>query len=155
MENGKAALLFLCGLFWAEILATSARYNGFPTAELWVGESGRTYQGKRLIASLLLLDVFPVVWVWGLYTCVVPERSGFGPIAVAAIASLSMFGIIRIYHGVVASAQTINKFYTSEEQQTFEVQGKGKLRTCWSHIVPGLLYLVVFPGLAKVIEWLF
>jgi len=32
MEYGTSALLFFYGLFWAEILATSARYKGFPTA---------------------------------------------------------------------------------------------------------------------------
>jgi hypothetical protein len=155
MEDGKVTLLFLYGLFWAEMLSTSARYNGFPTAELWVGQTSRSCQWRRLIASFALLNLFPVLWLGVLYAWVVPGDSGIVPISVAAISSLSAFGIIRIYHGIVASKETINTFYTSEEQQTFEIQGKGKLRTRWSHIVPGLLYLAVFPSLAKVLGWLF
>ena len=155
MEDGRALLLFLYGLFWAEMLATSARYNGFPTAVLWFGQGGRRCHWMRLIVSFLLLNLFPVLWLGGLYEWVVPGGSGTGPIMIAATASLSLFGIIRIYHGVVASKETIDLFYTSDEQQTFEIQGKGKLRTCWSHIVPGLLYLGVFLGFAKLLGWLF
>ena len=154
MENGRMALLFLYGLFWAETLATSARYNGFPTAKLWVGQDGRSCQWRRLIASFVLLNLFPVLWLGVLYACIVPGESGIIPITIAATGSLSLFGIIRIYHGVVASEETINKFYTNDEQQTLEIQGNGKLLTCWSHIIPGLLYLVVFPGAAKVLWWL-
>ena len=154
MKDGRVALLFLYGLFWAETLATSARYNGFPTAELWVGQGGRSCQWRRLIVSLVLLNLFPVLWLGVLYAWVVPADSGIVPIIIAATASLSVFGIIRIYHGVVASEENIDMFYTIDEQQTFDIQGKGKLRTCWSHVVPGIFYLAVFPGAAKALGWL-
>jgi hypothetical protein len=161
MENGRAVLLLLYSLFWAEMLATSARYNGFPTAVLWFGQGGGHCQWRRFGASFVLLNLFPVLWLWCLYALVVPGGCGLGPIIMAATAALSVFGIIRLYHGVVASKETIDMFYTSDEQhgsddqQRFEIQGKGKLRTCWSHIVPGLIYLGFFPVLAKGLEWVF
>jgi hypothetical protein len=154
MENGRAVLLLLYSLFWAEMLATSARYNGFPTAVLWFGQGGGHCQWRRFGASFVLLNLFPVLWLWYLYAVVVPGGCGFVPIGMATTAALSVFGIIRLYHGVVASKETIDTFYTSDEQKRFEIQGKGELRTCWSHIVPGFLYLVVFPGAAKVLGWL-
>jgi len=79
MKDGTAALLFLYGLFWAEILATSARYKGFPTVTLcarWVDREDRIKRIKRLFVSITLLNLFPIVWLGILYKWVVPQQAG-------------------------------------------------------------------------------
>ncbi len=158
METGQAALLFLYGLFWAEILATTARYNGFPTAKLWVGSDTRGDRSiwvRRLIVSFVVLNFFPILWLVFLYQYVVPATPGAAPIAVAAMSSLSIFGIIRLYHGIVASKDSLRYFSTDAELRELEVQGpSGCPLTVWSHVVPGAVYLVVLPGLAMVARWL-
>lgn len=158
MKIGQALFLFLYGLFWAEMLATTPRYNGFPTAKLWAGSDtagDRRIWARRLLASLLLLNFSPILWLIFLYEFVVPATSGTVEITVAALSSLSIFGILRLYHGIVASKNTIRSFFTEEEERELPIQGPtGRLLSVWSHVVPGAVYLLVFPGLAMVVRWL-
>lgn len=157
MEDGTSALLFLYGLFWAEILATSARYKGFPTVTLWARWSVLEERAKRLrrmIVSVLLLNLFPIVWLGVLYVWVVPKASGVVPVGVAALASLSIFGILRLYHGAVASRDTMNNFYTEDELKEWEIQGGDKPYPRWAHVGPGLLYLACYPAAAIAVGWL-
>ncbi|MDZ4401238.1 MAG: hypothetical protein U1A53_01175 [Prosthecobacter sp.] len=157
MQDGTSALLFFYGLFWAEILATSARYQGFPTVTLWARWSyrdERTRRLKRIFASVVLLNVFPIVWLFVLYQCVVPKGAGFVPVSMAALASLSIFGITRLYHGVVASSETMNKYYTSEELTKWKIHGVDDPHPRWAHLVPSMFYLVCYPSAAIAVGWI-
>ena len=157
MEYGTSALLFFYGLFWAEILATSARYKGFPTVTLWAEwkyRSKRVKQVKRIIVSLSILNIFPIVWLYVLYACVVPKKSGILPVIMAALASLSIFGIIRLYHGVVASRETMKIFYTDQELKKWDIHGGDEPHHIWAHLGPGLLYLACYPVAAIALGYL-
>ena len=149
MEYGTSALLFFYGLFWAEILATSARYKGFPTVTLWAHwgcRDERTRRLKRMVVSVILLNIFPIVWLGVLYTWVVPKKSGVVPVSMAALASLSIFGITRLYHGVIASRETMNRFYTDEELGKWgRIHGGDEPHRIRAHLGPGLLYLACYP----------
>ena len=151
MEDGTSALLFLYGLFWAEILATSARYKGFPTVTLcaeWKDADKRSRRLKRFFASVSILNLLPIAWLVVLYLWVVPKQSGFIAISIAAMASLSIFGITRLYHGLVASKESINRYYTKKEIDEWEIQGGDDLHPRWAHLLPGILYFAVYPILA-------
>jgi len=151
MEDGTSALLFFYGLFWAEILATSARYKGFPTVTLcarWGHLDERARRLKRIIVSVILLNIFPILWLGLLYAWVVPKESGVVPVSIAALASLSIFGITRLYHGCVASSETMNSFYTTEELTKWEIHGGDEPHPKWAHLVPGMLYLAFYPVVA-------
>jgi hypothetical protein len=159
MEASQTLFLFLYALFWAQVLATTPRYNAFPTAKLWAGPESVTYGDRRIWASrlavsLLLLNFSPILWLIFLYKYVVPATFGNAEIAVAALSSQSIFGILRIYHGVVGSKDTVRLFFTKEEDELLIHGPTGRLLSAWSHIVPGALYLLLFPGLAMLVRWL-
>ena len=158
MEDGTSALLFFYGLFWAEILATSARYKGFPTVTLWARwyyHDERVRRVKRIAASVLVLNLFPILWLALLYVWVVPKRSGFIPVSMAALASLSIFGITRLYHAIVASSETMNSFYTKQELEKWEIHGGDDPHPWWAHLFPGVLYLACYPVAALILRcWL-
>ena len=156
MQDGTSALLFFYGLFWAEILATSARYKGFPTVTLWARwgyRDERARRLKRILASGVLLNLLPIVWLGVLYRWVVPKEAGFVPVSMAALASLSIFGITRLYHGVVASSETMNKYYTPEELTKWNIHGDDDPHSRWAHLVPGMLYVVCCPCAAIAVGW--
>jgi hypothetical protein len=157
MDDGTAALLFLYGLFWAEILATSARYKGFPTVTLWAlwaHPDDRAKRLKRLTISVILLNLFPIGWLGLLYVWVVPRQSGVVPVVIAALASLSIFGIVRLYHGLVASRESMRKFYTEDELAKWDIHGGDDAHPKWAHLGPGILYLTLYPGVAWVCRYL-
>jgi len=149
MYNPRDFLLLFYALFWAQLLATSSRYNAFPTAAILNPSEtdGRSKRLGRLVASVFLLNLFPIVWLWFLWSVIVVDHSAsFAGLAGAALAALSIFGVIRLYHAIVASSGCVNTFYTPDEQSKYEIQGSYKLeRPHYSHWVPGLIYMTVFP----------
>jgi len=104
--------------------------------------------------SILLLNLVPIAWLGILYYFVVPKESGVFPVCIAALASLSIFGIIRLYHGFVASSETMNKYYTPEELERLKIHGDDEAHPRWAHLGPGILYLVCYPLLAFAVRGL-
>jgi hypothetical protein len=149
MDNPRSFLMLLYGLFWAQLLSTSSRYNGFPTAAIM--NRSEPDKGKRLLrlgVSFGVLNFFPIAWLYVLWQWVVLDHNaaGFWGFAGAALAALSIFGWLRLYHAIVASSGSVNFFYTHEEKDQYEIQGPSKLeRPHYSHWLPGLFYMIVFP----------
>jgi hypothetical protein len=156
MLTGQAFFLFLYGLFWAQMLATTPRYNSFPTAKFVAGSENhgdRLIWARRLVVSIFILNLFPICWLVFLYHYViVPAEESRLPIVAAALSSLSIFGFIRIYHGIVASKSTLKYFFVEGEAEKLKVHGPSGLPlTIWAHIVPGAAYLLIWPSLAKLV----
>ena len=148
METPRALLLFLYGLFWAQLLSTTGRYNAFPTAAILnPSEPGRSKRLLRLAVSFFVLDLFPIGWLFVLWQWVVLENNpGFLALAGAAIAALSIFGWLRIYHAIVASRGAVSFFYTDEETSRLAIQGPINIeRPHYTHWIPGLMYMTLFP----------
>lgn len=169
MDLCHTTFLLLYGVFWAEMLATSGRYNGFPTAKLCAEfevPGDRVIWWRRLVVSLLVLNAFPILWLIFLYNWVIPNSNSSVAIAAAGLAALSIYGILRVYHGIVASENSQHAYFTKAELkepepnekkgQYLDIQGPaGKAYPRRTHIVPGVVYLLVFPGLAWIIARLF
>jgi len=151
MESGSASLVFFLGLFWASVITSANRYRPFETADFW-SATHRSYALKRFGLSFVILNLFPIVWLWLLYQVVVPQKPGFIPVLSAALASLSVFGIHRILHALLACESTICVFYPSEEHE--ELVGRWRERGVNSfiaHFYPGMAFLLVFALLGAVV----
>jgi hypothetical protein len=154
VETGSAALIFFFGLFWASALATVSRYRPFDTASLFSREF-RAMAVKRLIASFFIMNVLPVMLLLVLYQSVVPEGAGIRSVIIAAVTSLSVFGCNRILHSVIAADHHWSTFYSSETEwrdslRQYEERSNSRL----AHLVPGVLYLFIYPLLGLAIRYL-
>ena len=154
MDTGRAALIFFYGVFWATMVATTARYRAFPTALILGGPSDEMARHwRRLAASFAFLNVAPVIVLILLYNYVVSEDSGWVSVASAATASLSVFGIVRLYHALICSKETWRWFYTEHRLECYELKSDDKSEASWwTHAVPGAVYLIFFPLLAYGIQ---
>ena len=147
MENGSNAIVFFFGLFWAASLNSVARYRPFETASFW-SPRDRKYALPRFVLAFVILNILPVFWLWVLFQFVVPKSAGLFPVLSAAIASLSIFGIPRIFHAIVATDRTHSRFYSSEEYAEITKRWReGSANTFVAHFLPGLLYLICFATL--------
>src|SRR5262245_38918120 len=155
MKTGSDALILLYAFFWAAALAMTARYQAFDTPSMWSG-SQRRRAVSRFLVAVLVLNVFPIAWLTVLYRHVVPSSEGLAPIVAAAVASLSVFGFHRILHALIASDKTWSAFYTEEELK--DVRNRGSFtqpQTFAAHFWPGLIYIVVYGGIALLIGRIF
>jgi hypothetical protein len=153
METGRIALILFYGIFWASVLNAVTRYRPFDTTEFFSQvEKRRKIVWHRFLVSLLFLNICPIFWLWLLYYWVVPNTSGILPVIVAAFASLSVFGFNRIFHAVIATPKTWHIFYPSKEdyEEVIKKWG-GKINTFKAHFIPGLVYLLGFMIIAKII----
>ena len=155
MDSGQQALIFFYGVFWATVVAATSPYRGFATALALAGKDPleRRNARRRLLVAVLLLNGLPAVLLYYLYECVVAPSQGGRAVLAAAVASLSVFGIHRIFHAVVCSKETCSWFYTDTELTRFGLKDEEKSGSpWWAHLVPGLIYLFGAPVLAKVIQ---
>ncbi len=121
---------------------------------------------------MVLMNIVPVlllgVFLWSL-NYIVPKPSGIGPnpgghnptdsntpeivpVLVAAIASLSVFGLHRILHAFIASENRWQRYYTVAEwkavMEAWCPRELERVNTFWSHLGPGLAYLFGVPAFA-------
>ena len=144
MDTGSNAIVFFFGLFWAVSLNSVARYRPFETASFW-SPTDRQYAFRRFVLAIVILNLLPVFWLWVLFQFIVPKLAGFFPVLSAAIASLSIFGIPRLFHAFVATDRGNGRFYSNEEYMEITKRWReGSANTFVSHFVPGILYLIVF-----------
>ncbi len=151
MDTGRQALVLFYAFFWAAALSVTGRYQPFDTPSAWSGDSRAI---KRLIVSLVILNLLPILWFLFLYK-IIPNDDSLSSIMASAVASLSVFAFHRILHAFIASENLYRHFYTPE--QVDEVREKGKFtqpQTFNAHFIPGLLYIVVPSGLAWLITLL-
>ena len=171
MQNPRDLLVLLFALFWASSLAAASRYHGFPTASLlnwWEEPGGRPQRCLRLITSILLLNIVPVFLLWALWEWVViptdewqalpgDDHRRFLGFFGAAMASPSVFAMIRFYHAFVASKGTIKWFYSPDEIKDFAgtIQGScERERPFLTHFIPAIVYLAWWGGIAWYIKYL-
>lgn len=148
MATGSQALVLFYAFFWAQALNVTGRYQPFDTPSMWTRDC---LAWRRFFASLIVLNILPILWLLFLYWRVIPDEKGICPILAAAVASLSVFGFHRILHAFIASEQFYRCFYTGE--QIKEVRDRGRFcqpQTFGAHFFPGLLYIVI-PG---AVAWL-
>ena len=151
MESGSASLLFFFGLFWASVIASVARYRPFETADFWSDEH-RPHALKRFGISFVVLNLFPVFWLWLLYQIVVPQERGVIPILSAALASLSVFGIHRVLHALIATDKTFRFFYSLEEYHELANRWHAHGTNSFiAHFLPGIAYLLVLAFLGWIV----
>jgi len=153
MEKGPEAFVLFYAFFWAAAFSVTGRYHAFDTASVCKRDRRAIC---RLIVAFIILNFLPVVWFIFLYREVIPDQKGWWPMTSAAIASLSVFGFLRIFHAFVATEKRYHRFYT--DCQVKEVQERDRERfiqpqTFWAHLVPGLLYLLIFGGVPWLVTW--
>ncbi|MCK9274586.1 MAG: hypothetical protein M0P57_05800 [Syntrophales bacterium] len=144
MESGSVSLIFFFGLFWASVIASVNRYRPFATADFWSDEY-RPAAVKRFGISFVLLNLFPVFWLWFLYRFIVPQNSGVLPVLSAALASLSVLGLHRVLHALIASDSTFRCFFQSDEHIDIAKQWQERgVNSFLAHFIPGIAYLLGF-----------
>ena len=151
MDTGRQALVLFYAFFWAAALSATSRYQPFDTPSAWSRDSRAV---KRLLVSLLILNVLPILWFLLLYN-IIPNYDRVTSIMAAAVASLSVFAFHRILHAFIASEKMYQHFYTLE--QVNEVRDRGKFtqpQTFSAHFIPGLLYVIIPSGIAWLITLL-
>ncbi len=149
MDTGQQALVLFYAFFWAAALSVTGRYQPFDTPSMCIWD-GRAW--SRFGVSLIVLNFAPILWFVFLYLKVFPNANGWRPIVAAAVASLSVFGFHRLLHAFIASDKTYHWFYTAE--QVTDVRDRGKFtqpQTFMTHFIPGILYIIIFGGLAWLI----
>lgn len=155
MDNGQQALLFFYGVFWATVISSTSPYRAFATT---LAIRGNKKAILRLVFATVLLNILPVLLIHELYKCkeIVPADSSATAIMAAAFASLSVFGINRVFHALVCSKETWKYFYTEVEIKKYDLDNEEKSMSPWSaHLIPGIAYLLGMPGLAWLITSFF
>jgi len=154
LDTGQQALLFFYGVFWATVIAATSPYRAFATA-LALSASHRSERRnaqKRLFVGFVLLNALPAFVLFILYKCVVPAQSTPRAVVAAAVASLSVFGIHRVFHALVCSKETWHWFYTEGELARYNLGDEEKSGSpWWAHLLPGFGYLFGMPFLASLI----
>jgi len=159
LDNGQQALLFFYGVFWATVISSTSPYRAFATTLALSARNKdvRVKACKRLIVAFIILNVIPVVLLYILYKWqwIVPAQNTDAAIAAGAVASLSVFGINRVFHAFVCSRGTWNCFYTQQEISAYNLDNEEKSESpFWAHFIPGIFYLVGMPLIAALITCL-
>jgi len=155
LDTGQQALIFFYGVFWATVVAATSPYRAFATALALAAKdpAERRNARRRLLLGFLLLNLLPAGLLLVLYQDVAAPASNARAVVSAAVASLSVFGIHRVFHAAVCSKETWRAFYTDEELRRYDLKDEEKSGSpWWAHFVPGIGYLVVIPLLAKLIK---
>ena len=140
MDDGKTALLFFYGLFWASALAAITEFRAFDTAAFWRPDTSHRAVW-RLVVGVLIANVLPLGGLWFLYSgnSVIPKGSGAGPVLGAAVASLSVFCVPRLMHAFLATSFH-SFFYSADDWEAVVEEAKAqKSDSFWAHFVPGML----------------
>ncbi|HYT04420.1 MAG TPA: hypothetical protein VEM13_06015 [Gemmatimonadales bacterium] len=154
MDTGQQALVFFYGVFWATVIGATVPYRGFATALALVASDldKRRKCRRRLLVAFVLLNVLPAALLYVLYSYVVPNCASGRAIVAAGVASLSVFGVHRVFHAIVCSKETWPAFYTAAEIKEYHLDTEDKSgSTWWAHAVPGVAYLVGMPLIARVL----
>lgn len=155
MFTGKEALILFWGIFWAAVLATMGKYRLFDTHLFFSRDKNRKcYAIRRSTVGFIIVDVFPILWFWGLYSHIIPEGSGAVPVMAAAFASLSVFGFNRILHSMVASEKFHSRFYSQEEwEEVIKQWGRDHCNNEFkAHFLPGIFFLAASPLLVYIVK---
>jgi hypothetical protein len=139
VSAGDALLLFY-GVFWASALAATSKFQAFDTR--WIGENCKS-RAKRFIASVLVCNALPVLWLLLLHGRFTVNLSGWA-ISAAAVASLSVFSIPRLLHGVVGTGWR-RTFYSDLDWASVLKKlppDTDERESFWVHFGPGLGYLL-------------
>jgi len=112
LDTGQQALVFFYGVFWATVIGATAPYRGFATALALVASDidKRRKCQRRLFVAFALLNMLPAVLLYILYTRVVPNAATGRAIVAAGVASLSVFGVHRLFHAIACSKETWSTF---------------------------------------------
>ena len=145
METGPGALVLFFGLFWGFGLGLVHPYRLFDLPNMF-GSAHRQFTLRRFVIGLFLVNLAPIGFLWFLYGIVVPNESGGIVVVSAAVSALSIFGLIRILHAVVASNTTYRAFYDDREFHLIAGEWIEKGSNSFAaHFIPGAVYLVAFP----------
>ncbi|MGB9332629.1 MAG: hypothetical protein WCB10_17830 [Steroidobacteraceae bacterium] len=146
MDTSASALAFFYGFFWAIGLAGATRYEAFSTASFWVKDQRRRTI-PRFLVGLACLTLFPAFWVVILSQCVVPHDIRPCSLLSAAFSSISVFGVVRVFHAFVASDPLFKYFYTQPEIDQVRCRGKftgSQSQKFSAHFIPGIAYIAGF-----------
>lgn len=153
MEMTETSLLFFYGIFWASSLNALAVFRPFNTAGLFDPKTWRT-GFKRLIAGLFIANLLPIFGLFFLYNSPLMEIESSAGIMISAFASLSVFSIPRLFHGIVLNKTTSKWFYTEEEVERLRVKHEKKSDPWIWHLLPGLIYIVFTVGISFLIYFI-
>src|SRR3972149_4977267 len=123
METTQAALVFFFGMFWASVLSAVAPFQVFDTRMLF--RNGECARGlRRLGVGVIIVDALPVAGLCLLLKSPLMQAKDVWGVAVAAIASMSVFSIHRLLHAFVATRPFVGYFYSQAEVE--ELKGRNK-----------------------------
>jgi hypothetical protein len=89
---------FFFALFWAAMTGAAARFKPFDSATAW-DEHFKGTAARRLVLAFIFLDFIPLI-LFVLWLSFVRSHTWLSAVASAA-AALSLFGVYRIFIGVV------------------------------------------------------
>ena len=112
--SGPDALVFFYAVFWVLIFGPSNRFRAFDTQLLFrPGRRRRIF--LRLVVTVLIINVAPLLWFMLLYTHVVPHNAEYRSVFAAGFASLALPGFSRFLHAFLPT-ECSRWFYTMRER---------------------------------------
>lgn len=157
--TGNQALLVVGAVFWAAVTPSISKYNPFNTAGLFaIDRDFRRRSLRRLLWATGIVNILPIL-VLAVTWQLMPELSGVQGIVAGAVAGIFPVAMPRLLHGVLASDRWWSNFYTQQEWEhvmerwdpVHGLIGPANCNRARSHIVPGLVYLLVCPALGLLI----
>ena len=156
LETRGAAIVFFYGLVWATVLSSADEFRAFDTYA-WFHGKERVKAVRRWFVAAVIVDLVPALGLVFLYwsTWVVPANTT-GPVSVACagVASLGVFAVPRLLHAVIATRHTYGWFYKLDDWQKIP-KSRREQENLVGHLLPGILYVLGFWGLAATVGWWF
>ena len=156
MDTPQAALILFFGLSWSHAVAAISEYRVFETAEIfrWRGKSWQAF--SRFIFGNLICNLLPIAILWFLYTktfdppqCNHTQSMTIRSLIATAIASISIFSLSRLLHGIIATEKTRRWFYDDTDwEKLIRESGQEENDNPLIHLSWGLAYLFVPIGIA-------
>jgi hypothetical protein len=135
------ALLVFYAVFWGAMLASVTKFQPFDTR--WKGKQWKT-RLARFALAVVLFNALPILGLVAVMSFQMPNTVQARHVAAAAVASLSLFGLPRIFHGIIAVRRPI--FYHDSDWSTLKEHpplASADEDHWWLHLGPGLGYVAV------------
>ncbi len=149
--DAKAAFAAFYAIFWGVVLASARDFRPFSIDGFSNGREAAWKNTKRLLAGILILNVFPALWFIHLIKSdlVVPQDDDTRPaILAAAFAALSVFAFLNLGYAFFGDSGLAPNFHTQEEPKD-----KDPKKTVCFVCLAGF-YILFFPILAMHIRCL-
>ena len=146
----ETALFYFYGIFWATTLGSISAFKPFDTASIFRGRTGYPAV-RRAFVCLVVANALPVFGIWYLYQLLhnsVPSEWG---VPIAALASLSVFSLPRLIHGIVLNNTTATWFYLPNDLERVQKDNNKMAEPFYYHLVPGVVYIGIPIGLAHIL----